>query len=94
VNRYFADLGAWSFAALRFAELTEFDIAPLGTRKPPLSKLKCAIPNTEHSLHARLSKMLGAMKLIRLTPADEGLEDRIFRCLKYHYIDRWVFKVT
>ena len=45
-----------------------------------------------HSLDAILSKCSAQMKLMRVTPADEGLEDRTFECLKCHHIDTWIFE--
>jgi hypothetical protein len=93
VTRYFADLGA-CFVALRFSQVTEFDSAPLGARERPLSKLKCAIPSVpDIHLMPACPKCSAQMKLVRVMPADKGLEDRTFQCLKCHHVDTWVFKI-
>jgi transposase-like protein len=39
-------------------------------------------------------KCSAQMKLVRATPADEGLEDRTFKCLKCRHVDTWIFEAT
>jgi hypothetical protein len=94
VTRYLADLGACS-VALRLSEVAEFDSAPPEAREQPLSKLKCAIlyiPDIH--LMPACPKCSAQMKLVRVMPADEGLEDRTFKCLKCNHVDTWIFKFT
>ena len=33
-------------------------------------------------------------KFVRVTPTEEGLEDRTFECPKCHYVDTFVFKTA
>jgi transposase len=33
-------------------------------------------------------------KIVRVTPTEEGLEDRTFECPKCHYVDMFVFKTA
>jgi hypothetical protein len=66
-----------------------------GARGWPLSKMKCAIPYVpDIHLMPACPKCEAQMKLMRVTPADGGLEDRTFQCLKCHHVDTWVFKVA
>ena len=59
-----------------------------------MPKLQCGIPSIpDIHLMPACPKCSGQMKLMRVTPADEGLEDRTFECLRCHHVDTWVFKI-
>jgi hypothetical protein len=60
-----------------------------------MPKLKCGIPSFSdiHFLPA-CPKCSAQMKIVHVTPADEGLEDRTFECLKCHHIDTWVYETV
>jgi transposase-like protein len=58
-----------------------------------MPELKCAITHIpDIRLMPACPQCSAQMKIVRVTPTDEGLEDRTFACLKCHHVDTWVFK--
>ena len=58
-----------------------------------MPELKCAIRCIpDMYLMPAYPQCSAQMKMVRVTPADEGLEDRTFECLKCHHVGTWVFK--
>jgi hypothetical protein len=54
--------------------------------------VKCAMPYIpDIHLIPSCPQCSAQMKLVRVIPVDEGLEDRTFVCLKCHHVDTWGF---
>jgi len=83
-----------STATLGQASVTESSVAlPPEIKGAAMPKLECAIPSfPDMHLMPACPQCSAQMKIVRVTPADEGLEDRTFECLKCHHVGMWVFK--
>jgi hypothetical protein len=58
-----------------------------------MRELKCAIQSIpDIHLIPTCPKCSAQMKIMHVTPTEEGLEDRTFKCLKCHHVDTWIFK--